>query len=141
MKRRSSSTRQPCKVFSAFNIYATTMNKLPILIVLFFFSSCLKSQLETNEKIPRCVKTKIRMLKSKPVQNPSAKVWFWEDDCDNKYYVFSADCCDQGDELYDDECNYLCAPSGGFSGTGSGDCPSYCGNMESTLIWEDKRGN
>ena len=38
-------------------------------------------------------------------------------------YLFKAPCCDQFDNLYDSEGNWLCAPSGGIAGGGSGQCP------------------
>jgi len=39
-----------------------------------------------------------------------------------QYFFIKSDCCDQFDELYDADCNYVCAPSGGFSGGGDGQC-------------------
>ena len=42
-----------------------------------------------------------------------------------KVYLFTADCCDQFNMLYDANCQPLCAPSGGFTGKGDGKCPDF----------------
>ncbi len=41
------------------------------------------------------------------------------------YYYFTMDCCDQFNQVYDDQCNYVCAPDGGFAGTGDGQCLTF----------------
>jgi len=41
--------------------------------------------------------------------------------------------------LYDDNCKKVCAPDGGFSGAGNGNCPDFQGTIERTLVWEDQR--
>ena len=38
-------------------------------------------------------------------------------------YEMLAGCCDRFNELYDASGQYLCAPSGGFTGMGDGKCP------------------
>jgi hypothetical protein len=40
-------------------------------------------------------------------------------------YLFTADCCDRYNYLFDDQCNRLCAPTGGFSGKGDLQCPDF----------------
>ena len=42
---------------------------------------------------------------------------------DKVYYSFTAPCCDQLNPLYDEQANYVCAPSGGFTGRGDEKCP------------------
>lgn len=39
------------------------------------------------------------------------------------YYLALAPCCDRHDYLYNAQGEYICAPSGGFSGSGDGKCP------------------
>jgi hypothetical protein len=41
------------------------------------------------------------------------------------YYLAISGCCDRYSYVYDSKCNQVCAPSGGFTGGGSGDCPDY----------------
>lgn len=40
-------------------------------------------------------------------------------------YLVMAPCCDQFNRLYDAEARYICSPSGGFGGSGEGDCPLW----------------
>ncbi|CAF0851711.1 unnamed protein product [Rotaria sordida] len=40
-------------------------------------------------------------------------------------YLVTSNCCDQFNPLYDGECNQICAPSGGFTGRGDGNCPDF----------------
>lgn len=39
------------------------------------------------------------------------------------YYLALGPCCDQHDSLYNEQGEYICAPTGGFFGTGDGKCP------------------
>ena len=41
-------------------------------------------------------------------------------------------------DLYDDTCNLICHPDGGFSGIGDGSCPDIEIKKE-TLVWQDDR--
>ena len=100
------------------------------------FTSCKKLDLEV--KVPNCVETKIKKIKKEKVYNPPAQVWKWEVD-GNEYYMFTSDCCDQFDYLYDDNCDKVCAPSGGITGAGDGNCPEWTGAITKTLVWEDER--
>jgi len=103
-------------------------------LVLFFFS-CDK---EAIKSVPPCIKDKILELKNGQVQNPTDEVWEWKTNTQIYYYITS-DCCDQFDYLYDSECNIVCAPDGGFTGNGSGDCPIFGADLKKTLIWKDPR--
>lgn len=108
-----------------------------VLSVLFLSLNACK-KIELNEDVPNCVRKEIRKILNEPVQNPGAKVWKWEDDA-NTYYYITSGCCDQFNYLYDDKCNVVCAPDGGFTGTGDGNCPVFQGNIQQTLVWEDTR--
>jgi hypothetical protein len=89
--------------------------------------------------IPSCIQQKIEQVKALPKWNPPAEV--------NEYiyqgkhvYLFSADCCDQYNELFDENCNYICAPSGGITGKGDMKCTDFSTASEFVkLIWKDPR--
>ncbi len=113
-----------------------TFMVLSLIGLAFFFTSCEKLDLEID--VPGCVEEKIKEVKRRDVHNPPASVWKWEVD-GNTYFYFTSDCCDQLNYLYDDKCNVVCAPDGGISGTGDGNCPEFEGELIKTLVWEDDR--
>lgn len=100
-------------------------------------SACEKLDLAVD--VPSCVERKIREIKKEGVRNPPAQVWEWVADGQTYFYI-TADCCDQYNYLYDENCNEVCAPDGGISGQGDESCPDFKGEIEKTLIWEDDRG-
>jgi hypothetical protein len=108
---------------------------LLILIPVMLAGDCNK---KANE-ISSCIQQKIDVIKTLPKWNPPATV--------NEYiyqgkhvYLFSADCCDQYHELYDENCNYICAPSGGITGKGDGKCPDFSSASQFVkLVWKDSR--
>jgi hypothetical protein len=52
-------------------------------------------------------------------------------------YLVGAPCCDQFNSLYDSACNYLFAPSGGFTGKGDRSHPDFFTvATEDSLIWK-----
>lgn len=89
--------------------------------------------------LPVCIQQKINEIKAEPKWNPPAEV--------NEYlyngkhvFLFSSDCCDQYTMLYDETCNALCAPSGGFAGTGDNKCTDFLEKAKHLrLVWKDER--
>ena len=111
--------------------YLLVLLSLPLLLT----TQCNKQQ----NKIPSCVQEKIDQIKAQPKWNPPASV--------NEYiyqgkhvYLFSSDCCDQYNQLIDENCNFLCAPSGGITGKGDGKCANFSTASQFVkLIWKDSR--
>lgn len=89
-----------------------------------------------------CIDDIIEDIKQAPVQSPPAVITKWVYDGETYYYV-TADCCDMLSSLYDADCNELCAPDGGFSGGGSGNCPDFVyddhNGIVKTIYWKDPR--
>lgn len=108
---------------------------LILLSPLLLAGDCTKKTTE----IPSCVQLKINQIKAVPVWSPPAEV--------NEYtyqgklvYLFSADCCDMFNEVYDEKCNYICAPTGGITGNGDGKCTDFKSTAKfERLIWKDSR--
>lgn len=116
-----------------------------ITIILFvfvglglFLSACEKLNLAVD--VPSCIEEKIKDIKKEALRNPPAQVWKWEVD-GNTYFYFTSDCCDQYNYLYDEDCNVVCAPDGGFTGNGDGNCLDFNEEIVKTLVWEDDRNN
>lgn len=56
-----------------------------------------------------------------------------------KVYLFQADCCDFLNIAYDEQCNRICAPSGGFTGGGDKKCPDFDSLARKVkVIWKKK---
>lgn len=89
--------------------------------------------------IPSCIQGKIDAIQHLPKFNPPATVYRYV--YGDKYvYLFSSDCCDQYNYLYDKDCNVICAPMGGITGKGDGRCPNFKDMAtDETLIWKDPR--
>ncbi len=81
------------------------------------FNSCSKDH---EIKTPICIREKIISSNG----SHANQIWVFQYHKSKVFYVLS-DCCDQYNELYDSECNYLCSPDGGFTGRGDGKCPDF----------------
>jgi hypothetical protein len=106
------------------------------LFLCWLLTACDKPDLAVA--VPDCIENKIQNIQNAPVENPPKEVWLWEYN-GVSYYYFTAACCDQFSELYDADCNLVCAPDGGFSGMGDGNCVPGILNATKTLIWKDPR--
>lgn len=86
-----------------------------------------------------CINKKINRIKAERKWNPPAQVdeYMYQG---KKVFLFSADCCDQFSELYDENCNLICAPSGGITGHGDGKCTDFQSTAQHVrLVWKDDR--
>ena len=94
--------------------------------------------------IPPCIQDMLQDIVAEPAWNPSAKLYRYpslDEGSVHFYYYFPTRCCDIMSELYDDECQLLCHPSGGIGGFGWGTCPDDFDRWDpnAEVIWEDKR--
>ena len=118
------------------NITAMKRIILLPLLLCYLLTACEKPDLAIA--VPNCIENKIQDIQNAPVENPPKEVWLWEYN-GVSYYYFTAACCDQFSELYDADCNLVCAPDGGFTGMGDGNCVPGILNATKTLIWKDPR--
>lgn len=84
-----------------------------------------------------CVQALIDSLEAIPVLSPPARVEEWTVGTE-KYIYSTSDCCDFFNYLRNLDCEMICAPDGGITGMGDGNCPDLK-NVEKMLIWEDNR--
>jgi hypothetical protein len=78
------------------------------------------------------------MMKEEPF-NPRAEVHEYEY-LGKKVYFFTADCCDFFETVVDEQCVYVCAPSGGITGKGDGRCVDFKDRAKHVrLVWKDER--
>jgi hypothetical protein len=113
--------------------------KIFVLSCIFLFSfGCSQS---TEPEIPGWVNNLISDFKSQPIGNPPQSIWQYEYNNQIVFYV-PAQCCDQFSTLYDKNGNVICAPDGGISGTGDGNCTDFFSvRKNEKLIWKDSRSN
>jgi hypothetical protein len=113
--------------------------KFILLLIIILLSSQPGCQKKLHADAPSCIKDKIRKIAAQPKWNPPATVTEYLYN-GKKVYLFSSDCCDQYNELFDNNCTYLCAPSGGISGGGDRKCSDF--DSKATfiqVIWKDPR--
>ena len=114
------------------------MTNLITVLILIALTSSSCEKIDTEKAVPNCIERKINKIKKEEVKNPPISIFEWKVDGETYYYI-SSGCCDQYNYLYDDKCNEVCAPDGGFTGTGDGNCPEFRDKAEITLVWEDDR--
>ncbi len=106
------------------------------VVALYVVQNCQK---QSTGNIPSCIQQKINEIKAQQKWNPPAEVH--EYIYNNKsVYLFSSDCCDQYNTLVDAECNYICAPSGGLTGSGDMKCIDFSEKATHVkMVWKDVR--
>ena len=110
-----------------------------LFTLVIFLTIAAKKCGRQNESIPACIQQKIDQIKKEPKWNPPAEVHEYIYEGKGVFY-FSSNCCDQYNVVYDENCNYVCAPSGGYTGKGDNKCPDFNDKAkEVRLIWKDDR--
>lgn len=105
--------------------------------ILSLFIGC--NNEESVKDIPDCIDNMIDDIKNESVWNPPAKVYSYTYEGQTVYFIPQR-CCDIPSSLYDDNCNLICNPDGGESGTGDGKCTDFFElRTNEKLIWEDTR--
>lgn len=105
--------------------------KFILLFIIFILSlSCAKSNYPMGT--PTCIQDKIEEIKK---NNDNSAFVYRYSNHDELVYLISPGCCDMFSELYDDKCNFICAPSGGFTGKGDGKCKDLDLQKE-LVIWK-----
>lgn len=115
------------------------MKRLFTLFLLTSLLSAFQCGDENTSICPSFVDTKIAELQAKPKQNPAAEIteYTWGG---RKVYLVSSDCCDQFNYLYNECGDVICAPSGGITGKGDGQCPDFSAQATNArLVWRDPR--
>lgn len=90
---------------------------------------------EVNTQLPTCIKNKIDSFKLKePHERPQRVIEYMYKS--KKVYYIAMPCCDFFNEVYDDKCNLLGVPDGGFSGQGDGKLPDFFKEATAEkLVW------
>ena len=105
------------------------------LLITFSSSKCEKEE----TPIPACIQQKIDSIKQTPKSSPPAQVhsWLYRG---TTVYLFSATEPNQLVTVWNESCQYICAPSGGVSGGGDSTCTDFFQEAQHTgVIWQDTR--
>lgn len=107
---------------------------------LLIFIACIALLSSCSKKlVPSCIQQKITEIKAQAKWNPPAEINEYEYN-GKKVFLVTADCCDQFITLVDENCNYICAPSGGITGSGDGKCKDFYQKAKHIrLVWKDNR--
>lgn len=90
---------------------------------------------QADVPLPTCIKSKIDSFKLKEQHERPQRVVEYMYKGKKVYYVVMP-CCDFFNEVYDDKCNFLGAPDGGFTGKGDGKIPDFFEQAKNEkLVW------
>jgi len=106
------------------------MRIIAALIITVVLFSCERNEIAPPEGLPNCLDLLTQ------TSNPPLEIWRYSYNGKVVYFTLS-DCCDLPNVLYDQNCNMMCAPSGGWSGKGDRKCPDFFDQAtKETLIWK-----
>lgn len=117
-------------IFTLLQIYLNPQQRLIMKYWLLLFiipflsaSECGKKKAKADS-LPACLQEMIsKSTKEEPPTTPlRIDAYTYKDK--TVYYV-AADCCDFFNMVYDDSCNMICAPDGGITGKGDGQCADF----------------
>ena len=74
--------------------------------------------------IAPCIQQKIDSIKNSPKRTPPAEVHVWNYE-GRKVYLFNSPCCDEFVKVFDENCQYVCSPSGGPLKFGDSLCADF----------------
>jgi len=110
-----------------------------ISFVLLFIAIILTGCNNKMRSIPSCLRQRIAAIQKEPRWNPPAEINEYQYK-GKKVFLLSANCCDQYNMLVDEQCNTVCAPSGGITGQGDRKCLNFNDSaVHVRLIWKDNR--
>jgi len=115
------------------------MKSMLFTLVIFLTIAVQKFTKQQELTIPACIQQKIDAIKQQPKWNPPAEVHEYNYN-GKRIFFFSSNCCNQYNEVYDENCNYVCAPTGGITGKGDRKCGDFISNATKVkLVWKDER--
>ncbi len=91
-----------------------------------------------NDSIPACLREEIDNIEKKKIEYPPIQIdeYLYNG---KRVFLYTADCCDQFNTLYDEQCKSICSPSGGMEGGGDHKCEDFSSTAKHVkLIWKVK---
>jgi len=98
--------------------------------------SCAGNKSQGISGMPPCMVTKIEEMKSDPKVNAPQSVTQYMYKGSAVFYI-SAGCCDQFNQVYNSDCDYLGSPDGGISGKGDGKISDFFASATNKkVVWK-----
>jgi len=97
---------------------------ITLSIVALLSIACLVYCKKDPLPIPACIQVKIDSIKNSPKRTPPAEVFLWTYNGRN-VYLFNSPCCDEFIKVFDENCQYVCSPSGGPLKIGDSLCSDF----------------
>lgn len=92
-----------------------------------------------SDTIPKCIADLIDNFKKQETRNPPVKIYSYTYKSKTVYYI-PPECCDFYSYLYNDSCELIGYPDGGFTGRGDGSAPDFISTrINEKLIWQQKK--
>jgi hypothetical protein len=105
------------------------------LVVTAAFFHCKKEE----TPVPACIQQKMDSIKQRPQSTPPVQLHAWDYN-GRRVYLFTAPDTNALVKVFDENCQYVCAPSGGPAGYGDSLCADfYQAAIHISLIWKDDR--
>ena len=112
---------------------------IPISIMGLFSVALLVYCKKDTVPIPACIQQKIDSIKGTPERTPPAEVHVWTYG-GRRVYLFNAPCCDEYVKVFDENCEYVCSPSGGPTKIGDSLCTDFYQTAKYLgLVFKDHR--
>jgi hypothetical protein len=95
---------------------------------------------EVKDSVPPCVRKIINETMKETPPNPPVQVdeYLYNG---KKAFLFTAQCCDQFNTLYDENCKRICSPTGGITGRGDMQCTDFSEKAKWVKeVWKSARG-
>jgi Domain of unknown function (DUF6970) len=95
----------------------------------------------TGQAVPKSIEQLIERYERGSEDASPRAIWKYSYRGADVFYVpLSVVCCDRFSELYDQAGNLICAPDGGITGAGDGNCPDFVPQPSvGVRIWSDPR--
>lgn len=108
-----------------------------VLFLVVLTNGCRKDDVAV--KTPACILSKIDTIKNQPVNSTSGKIFSYKYNGATVYYIPPL-CCDMKSQLFDENCNVICNPDGGYAVVVDDKCADFFKKRSGEkVIWTDDR--
>jgi len=104
--------------------------------VVFLFACSSHKKIAVTAELPACLKAKIDSMIANPNEGSPQSITRYSYHEKTVYYM-KAPCCDKYNIVFDNDCNILGYPDGGFTGRGDGKMPDFFNEAkDGKVVWE-----